>query len=347
MKASLSVGITFDIRLSRSAIDDSRVLAIFHLLIPPRISWRKRYFTTVARSASTVRYTAHMQTSAKVMGVTILVLSVLTAWIWFAVAQATTGRELSVTFLNIGQGDAVFIQSPSGAQVLIDGGKNRTVLRELSRVMPLFDRSLDVVIGTHPDADHIGGLPDVLKRYTVSLVVQSSVLDIEGVDSAAFEGAIDREEGTGAVVLEAKRGQIIDLGEGAWIEILFPDRPVPNIETNTGSIIARLVYGDTSFMLTGDSPKEIEQYLVLLDGVGLDSTILKAGHHGSRTSSSLSFVGFVSPEYTVISRGCDNTYGHPHEEVMATMARLDVLTLDTCLDGRVTFISDGRRVVRK
>ncbi len=252
-----------------------------------------------------------------------------------------------MTFLNVGQGDSIFIQSPSGVQMLIDGGKNREVIRALSREMPLFDRSIDIVIGTHPDADHIGGLPDILKRYSVSLIVESSVEDAEGVDAAALAKATATEIEDGAQSMTAKRGQVIDLGNGAYFEILFPDRSVPAIETNTGSIIGRLVYGDTSFMLTGDAPDSIEKYLVQLDGNNLKSDVLKAGHHGSRTSSSLMFVGFVSPEYAIFSRGCDNSYGHPHEEPVAVFARLGVKTLDTCEDGSITFVSDGKNVHRQ
>lgn len=282
-----------------------------------------------------------MQRSAQVLGWTVFVLVAVTIVIWVAVAQASTGGELRVTFLDVGQGDAIFISSPSGAQILIDGGKNRAVIRELGRVMPLFDRSIDVVLATHPDSDHIGGLPDVLERYRVGMIVQSSVLDPEGVDAAAFDAAVREEEEDGGVQLVAERGQVIDLGGGVTFEILFPDRFLPQVETNLGSIVGRLTYGSTSFMLTGDSPDEIEKYLVLLDAEGLKSNVLKAGHHGSRTSSSLQFVGFVSPEYGVFSRGCDNSYGHPHEEPVAVFARLGVQTFDTCTDGAVTFVSDG------
>ena len=286
-------------------------------------------------------YTSHMKKSAQVLRYTILVLLMLVIVIWVAVTQASTGGELRVTFLDVGQGDSIFIESPSGAQMLIDGGKNRAVIRQLSKVMPLFDRSIDVVLATHPDSDHIGGLPDVLKRYHVTLVIQSSVLDPEGVDAAAFDAAVAEEEKNGGTQLVAMRGQVIDLGGGVTFEILFPDRFVPHIETNTGSIVGRLIYGNTSFLLTGDSPKEIEEYLVQLDGEGLHSNVLKAGHHGSRTSSSLQFVGYVSPEYGIFSRGCDNTYGHPHEEPVAVFARLGVQTFDTCEDGSITFVSDG------
>lgn len=288
-----------------------------------------------------------MQKSAKVLGGVVFVLFIIVIVVWWAVVSASTGGELRVTFLDVGQGDAIFVQSPSGVQVLIDGGKNRAVVRELSHVMPWFDRSIDVVLATHPDADHIGGLPDVLKRYDVSLIVQSSVKDEEGTDAAAFEKAAASEVETGAQRMIAERGQILDLGDGVRLEVLFPDRDVAGIETNTGSIVARLVYGDTSFMLTGDSPDNIEEYLITLDGGDLKSNVLKAGHHGSRTSSSRMFVGFVSPEYAIFSRGCENSYGHPHEEVVATFAQFGIPTFDTCEDGNVTFVSDGKKVRRE
>jgi len=286
-----------------------------------------------------------MQRSAVIQGVTILSLLVVTFVIWHAVIRETKVDTLRVIFLDVGQGDSIFIEAPSGRQMLIDGGKNRSVIRQLSKVMPWYDRTIDVMVGTHPDADHIGGLPDVLARYKVGLIVESSVKDLEGADSAALESAASHEERVKRLI--AERGQVIDLGSGVYLEILFPDRAVPTIETNTGSIVARLVYRDTSFMLTGDAPKAIEEYLVRLDGDSLDSDVLKAGHHGSRTSSDISFVGFVSPEYGIYSRGCDNTYGHPHDEVKETFARLGILTLDTCEEGNITFISDGKTVVRK
>lgn len=288
-----------------------------------------------------------MNKSTKILGTTILALLVVTLCIWWAVVQEHRGAALTVSFLNIGQGDAVFIDAPSGRQVLIDGGPNRQVLRELSNVMPWYDRTIDVILATHPDADHIGGLPDVLARYRVGLIVESSVKDEEGTDAAALKRAAAQEVSENARRLVAQRGQVIELGDGAYIEILFPDRPVPDIETNTGSIVARLVYGDTSFMLTGDSPQSIEKYLVKLDADSLKSDVLKAGHHGSRTSSNELFVGFVSPEYAVYSRGCDNSYGHPHDEVVALFKKFEILTLDTCTDDTITFVSDGRNVERR
>lgn len=250
---------------------------------------------------------------------------------------------LTISFLDVGQGDAVFIESPTGRQVLVDGGPNRDVLRELAQVMPWYDRSIDVVIATHPDADHVTGLVDVLQRYRVSLIVEPGVAS----DTPQAESMLRAVADEDARYLYARRGQVIDIGGGAYLEILFPDRDPTGLETNTASVVTRLVYGETAFMLTGDAPDEIEHYLVRLDGEELRSDVLKAGHHGSRTSSSLLFVGMVDPESAVYSRGCDNTYGHPHEEVQATFAQLGIKTLDTCAEGTITFVSDGLSVVRE
>lgn len=273
----------------------------------------------------------------------ITVLAIAVCGIWYvALAQANEG-ELTVAFLDIGQGDATFIESPAGVQVLIDGGKGGSVLRELASVMPFGDRSIDIVIATHPDGDHIGGLIDVLERYEVAHIIESGVQGdtplVAKFETVAVEEAAERTI--------ALRGQRVSLGGGAYLEVLFPDRSLPNVETNLGSVVARLVYGETVFMLTGDSPIAIEQYLASLDRERLASNVLKVGHHGSKTSTSPLFVGFVDPQYGVISRGCDNSYGHPHQEVLDTLAKFAVQTLDTCEEGTVIFTSDGKEVVRR
>lgn len=283
-----------------------------------------------------------MRKSAKITGIAVLALSVFTAVAWSAVLRENRHGLLTVSFLNVGQGDSIFIEAPSGRQALIDGGPNSVVLRELSKVIPWYDRTIDVMIPTHPDTDHVGGLIDILARYKISYIVNS---DVEGdtVTAKALIEQIAREEARQTV---ARRGQIIDLGGGAYLEILAPDRSVKHVDTNTGCVVARLVYGATAFMLSCDTPKEIEDYLVQLDGGDLRSDVLKAGHHGSKNSSSPFFVGFVNPSHAVFSRGCDNRYGHPHKEIVDLFARFGVPTYDTCTDGRVTFVSDGASVRR-
>lgn len=287
-----------------------------------------------------------MRKSTNILGTALLALALIVCGLWYALLREDRHGILTVSFLDIGQGDAVFIDAPSGRQVLIDGGPDESVLRRLSSVMPLYDRSIDVVIPTHPDADHIAGLIDVLKRYDVSYVLQSSVL---GTTTTwhTLEKTIEEAQKNGTQVITAMRGQVIDLGHGAYLEVLSPDRAVPNVATNEGCVVTRLVYGDTSFMLPCDAPQDIENYLVYLDGTGLKSDVLKAGHHGSRTSSSPLFVGYVDPEFAVYSRGCNNTYGFPHPETVATFARFGIPTEDTCEEGTVTFTSDGQTVALK
>lgn len=285
-----------------------------------------------------------MRRSAQLFGAIIASLACAIAILGAAALREDRGGILAVSFLDVGQGDAIFIEAPSGRQVLVDGGANGVVALELARVMPWYDRSIDVVIATHPDQDHIGGLIDALSRYSIGTIVESSVQDVEGSDSRGFAAAAAAES---AKRIVASRGQIVDLGDGAYIEILFPDRVVESVETNTGAIVARLVYGDTAFMLTSDSPRSVEEYLVQLDGTALRSNVLKAGHHGSNTSSSPIFIGYVAPEYAVFSRGCDNSYGHPHQEVIDTFGRFEIPTIDTCEEGTITFVSDGQTVVRR
>ena len=210
--------------------------------------------------------------------------------------------------------------------------------------MGFFDRTLDVVLATHPDADHIGGLPDVLARYDVSLVVEPGNVS----DTSAYRTfASSASEERGARHLIARRGQLIDFGDGASLRILFPDRDVSGLESNAASIVAQLSFGETEVLLTGDAPQSIESYLTALEGLGLRSDILKVGHHGSRTSSDELFVGFTGPRYAVLSRGCDNRYGHPHAEVLEVLERFGAEILDTCKRGTITFESDGTGVTLK
>jgi competence protein ComEC len=284
-----------------------------------------------------------MRMSARIVGVAIVVLALIAGVIWSAALAADRQGMLTVSFLNVGQGDSIFIEAPSGRTVLIDGGPDTSVLRELGAVLPWYARTIDVVIATHPDADHITGLIDVLERYRVSYIVQSSVLGDTPVWDT-LESTIASDQRQGAKVITALRGQVIELGDGAYLQVLSPDRSVPHIDTNDGCVVTRLVYGATSFMLPCDAPSDIEDYLVYLDGKSLQSTVLKAGHHGSNTSSSPLFVGFVDPQYAVYSRGCNNKYGFPSPQTVATFKQFNIPTLDTCLDGTVTFTSDGQTV---
>ena len=264
-------------------------------------------------------------------------------FIWSAVLANERDGLLTVAFLNVGQGDAIFIEAPNGNQMLVDGGPNTAVVRELSKIMQFSDRSIDVVVATHPDKDHISGLIEVFKRYEVLMYLDPGVVHGTG----EYQTLLQMVENEGISVTYARRGMNIALGDGVYVEILFPDRDVSNVETNLGSIVMKVVYGETEFMLTGDSPVSIEKYLTSIDGKGLESDVLKAGHHGSKTSNSERFIGFVNPQIVIISAGKDNRYGHPHKEVLDILNKFDIEIVNTADVGTIVFTSDGESVQRK
>lgn len=251
------------------------------------------------------------------------------------VGAAASPPPLSVHFLDVGQGDATFIETSAGTQVLIDGGADTAVLRELSAVMDFSDRSIDLVIATHPDADHIGGLIDVLERYEVATVVLTET-ERETATAAAFAAAVRAEN---ANVIYARAGDIFTLGASTTLTILFPDRAATELESNTASVIAQVEHGDVEFLFTGDAPQSVERYLLDRFGDGLQSEVLKVGHHGSDTSTAAEFVAAVQPAVAVVSAGHDNRYGHPHAEVLERLSGIPLR--QTAIDGTVSLATDG------
>ena len=273
----------------------------------------------------------------------LLCIAVISAQLQYS--DSGKSDTLKVIFLDVGQGDAIFIESPTGTQVLVDGGRGSAVLGKLSEAMGFFDRDIDMLIATHPDMDHIGGLIDVLERYRVQTIL---ITENEG-DTPAFEAFSERIEQEGARILIARRGQVYDLGSGeagsTTLTILFPDRDARDFESNASSIIARLVYGESEFLFTGDAPKEIETYLVSQDPDGIQSDVLKVGHHGSRTSTDALFLEAVQPQVALISAGKDNSYGHPHSEVIELLNHYGVIQKNTADLGSVFSISDGKTIL--
>jgi competence protein ComEC len=251
-----------------------------------------------------------------------------------------TDSSLTVAFLDVGQGDATFIKAPGGVQMLVDGGANGSVLRELGQVMPFYDRSINVVLATHADQDHIGGLVEVLKRFKVDLFIRSNATSSSAV-YAKLESLI-KEKGIKEEIIVSPK--IISLGSGVSFDIIFPTQNTAGWETNEASLVGKLVYGQNSFLLTGDAPQLIEKYLVGKYGDFLASDVLKVGHHGSKNSSAELFVGTVSPTYAVISAGLDNKYGHPNQEVIDIFTQFKEKVLETLGGGMIIFQSDGQNI---
>lgn len=251
---------------------------------------------------------------------------------------------MTFAMLDIGQGDALFVESPSGTQMLVDGGPIHSILAPLSKVMPLYDKKIDVLMITNPDADHIGGFIDILKNYEVSYIIEPGTFN-KSKTYATIEQLV-KEKNVKKII--ATKGMVLDLGSGVKDTILFPDRDVSKWSTNDGSIVSKLTYGNYSIMLTGDATKMTEAIVLSENSAQfLKSDILKIGHHGSHTSSSRAFVQAVAPTYALISDGKGNSYGHPHQETLDTLNSFGIKILRTDLLGTIIFKSNGEKFIYK
>lgn len=251
---------------------------------------------------------------------------------------AVLGGKLTVDFLNVGQGDAILVRGPDGTTVLFDGGPDRTLLTRLGEVLPFWQHSIDMIVITNPDKDHIAGFIPLLQTMKVGAVLEPGTSSVSATYHALKDEIARSQKENGTKTLIARKGMRFPIGSGAEIDILFPDRDVSDWKTNDGSIIARVVYASTSVLLTGDATKKTEVLLGRVEGVD----ILEVGHHGSRTSTGDSLVSMLRPKWAVISAGFKNKYGHPHQETLDTLKKFNVTSFVTHEKGTITFVSDGR-----
>lgn len=262
----------------------------------------------------------------------------LNIFIWSAI-YIQGHQKLAVDFLDVGQGDSIYIQAPNGNNILIDGGLDRKVLNSLGNVLPFGHKDIDIVLATHPDADHIGGLPYVFDNYNISAFIDNGAKG----DSVVFKTLEEKITKEQSQRVQAKAGMkiILDQDKNIVFDVCSPYMNVNKLnDTNTGSIVGRLTYGSSSFMLTGDAPINVEQNLVKKYGNSLESDVLKAGHHGSKTSSSEEFLKAVAPQFAIISVGAKNMYGHPHKEVIDLLNKLGIKILRTSEEGTIKCEAD-------
>lgn len=238
--------------------------------------------------------------------------------------------------LDVGQGDALLLRSATGQNVLIDGGPDNTVLEELGAVLPFFDRTLEYVILTHPDADHLNGLLTVLQRYTVKHLLITGVAKNTAVYKKFF--TIIAQENIPVIFVKAPLSFTVDKISFTvlWpIETLIAQESEP---VNDTSITLRVDAEETSFLLTGDFSDTVEKQLIELYGTLLDVDILKAPHHGSKTSSSAAFLEIATPETVVISVGKENRYGHPTTEALERIKSVGATIRRTDQEGRIEIV---------
>lgn len=271
----------------------------------------------------------------------ILILLMGNLVVWYYLSHFFN-QYLEVAFLDVGQGDAILIRAPGGRTMLIDGGPGRQVLGRLADNLPLFDREIDLLLETHPDTDHVGGLPDVLNRYSVRGIIKPCINSDNSYDQALSLLAKERRVSE----ICAQSGMTIDLGSGAKMEIFYAGSGASK-DTNTASIVSRLSYRDDSFLFTGDTTATIEKYLVYTLGFNLSSDVLKVSHHGSKLSNEEKFLQQVKPKISIISAGVKNSYGHPHQEVLSALGRLGSVILRTDVDGTIILVSDGNFLRQK
>jgi competence protein ComEC len=253
----------------------------------------------------------------------------------FAYQISRPSGKLEVTFLDIGQGDSIYIKSPIGTEMLIDAGPDKTVLQRLGRQMAPFDRSIDVLLATHPDKDHIGGIPSVLSKYSVGLFIESGAENKNGVYDEVNKRIVKKD----VARVQAFKGQKIDLGAGVIFTILYPNQEVEGLDTNDASIVGLLTYGEHSLLLTGDAGYMVEARII--KDLSQDITVLKVGHHGSDSSTGFELLEKTTPEIAILSVGKNNSYGHPHRKVTDLLSQFKVSYYRTDESGSITMLSDG------
>lgn len=288
-------------------------------------------------------------------------------------------RQVKISFLNVGQGDGTLIQTNSGATLLIDTGPpSGPFFESISKALNPFDRHIDILFATHADADHIGGFPKLLEKFSYGIFidnfVQSGTTLHQRLNSIIESETIAPKDHR-ANKLRAYNGMKIKISnddnenDEVVLEILFPDfeyiankihdclerkktrrnincKRFYEFDTNEMSIVTRLMYGTSSVMLTGDAPKSVERFIMeqaketKQEGPMPYTLILKAGHHGSKTSTDSEFVKWLHPKYAIVSAGKDNRYGHPNKEVVDTLQKHKVEILRTDEKGTITFMLD-------
>lgn len=246
--------------------------------------------------------------------------------------------KMEVNFIDVGQGDCALVRLPDGRNMLIDAGNNGDIDKIGAYLAQKGADRIDFLIGTHPHADHIGALDDIVKNYDIGEIYMPKA----SANTKTYRSVLEAISEKGMKIKTAKSGMVIFDENGVKAEILSPSRE--NYEDlNDYSVVIRLSYGETAFLFQGDAEETVERD-ILESGADIKADVIKAGHHGSSTSSSKEYIKKVGPEYAVISCGRDNDYGHPHRETVQLFNELGIEMLRTDISGSIVFVSDGKNV---
>lgn len=263
-------------------------------------------------------------------------------------AQGDTGGggsasgTLEVYFFDVGQGDSELIRLPGGENILIDAGTSSTEDELVGELRSLGAETLDLVVATHPHADHIGGMAAVIDAFDVRQVVMPRVSESDMPTTKTYENLLQSIADKGLTITPAEPGDELLSSGGAVLTVLAPNGEDYG-DLNNYSVVLRLTYGEDSFLFTGDAEEASEEEMLSLDWP-LTATVLKCGHHGSETSTSPAFLDAVSPQYAVISCGVDNDYGHPDAVTLEKLEAAGAEVFRTDLQGTILASTDGSGV---
>lgn len=274
------------------------------------------------------------------------ILAVSSFLVWSAYFSIGPDSRMRVTFFDVGQGDSALIESPNQSKIIIDGGPDSSVLAKIGRYFSFYDRAVDILIVTHPDSDHLAGAVEIIKNYDVGLIMVNGKKCVSSL-CGEFDKIV-REKNIKTV--SATKGQEIELGNGAKINVLMPENATAAALGKEGdnnfSIISLLSFGGDSFLFTGDAETKEEQFLI--DSFpDLKAEVLKVAHHGSKNSDNQLFLEHIAPKFSVISVGAKNTYGHPHIETIDELKKIGSEILRTDLDGDIVMETAGNGIVLK
>jgi competence protein ComEC len=282
--------------------------------------------------------------SNKYIATVVLSLLFLNFICWNEVFNLISGDKLKVDFLDVGQGDSAFIQTPEGHQILIDGGPDNSALQKISSLMPVWDKSLDLVILTHPESDHMQGLLDILQNYKADYILWSGVKK-NAAEYDKWMNILAKQKSEGSKIIIAEAGQEIKAGN-VLINTIYPLKSLEGQElkasANDTCVVSRVIFGKDSFLFTGDIDSKAEKEIVG-SKENIISNVLKVAHHGSKYSTSDLFLENVKPETAVIEVG-KNSYGHPTPETLQRLANFGIKIFRTDRDGDIKFISDGNNI---
>lgn len=266
----------------------------------------------------------------------ILVLSILTGCSKVTAKLPSEPQgNINAHFIDVGQADSILIKTDSGA-MLIDGGNNEDAGKVVKYLKSQGIKKLDYVIGTHPHEDHIGGLDAVVDSFEIGNIMMPKAQS----NTKTFESLLKAIKNKGLKVTTAKTGIVFELDNETKCEVLAPIYDSYD-DKNDYSAVIRITHGNTSFLFEGDASTTVEKEMIL-NGANLKADVLKVGHHGSKSSTSKSFLKAVSPKYAVITVGKDNDYKHPHQEVLERLNNINVLRTDE--DGTIIISSDGNEI---